>query len=126
MSAPAHLSPVSAQAAVLLAARQAELSALLQAAADAAVGSVEREHDVVDFKDVAAEETQAAVADVATAHATQELTLIAEALRRIDSGTYGECVDCGDMIDERRLLAMPATACCTSCQTARERVPAHR
>ncbi len=125
MSSIAVRNPASRQAAVRLAARQAELRALLQAAAGAAVGAMEREHEVLDFKDVAAEETQAAVDDVATSHATQELVQIAEALRRVDDGSYGLCQDCGEPIDERRLAAMPATAFCTSCQAIHER-PAGR
>lgn len=117
--------PAARQAATRLAARQQELRALLQAAAGAAVGASEREHEVLDFKDVAAEESRAAVDDIATSHATQELAQIAEALRRIDDGSYGLCEDCGDAIDERRLAALPATAFCTSCQTIHER-PAGR
>ena len=125
MTQTAASSPVARQAAQLLAARQAELRALLQTAARSAVGAADETHDVQDFKDVAAGETQAQLEDVATGHATQELAAIAEALRRIDDGSYGQCLDCGERIDERRLLALPAATLCTACQAIHEK-PAGR
>lgn len=101
--------------------RHAELRRLLQAAAGAAVGAAEEMTEVRDFKDAAAEESQVAVEDAALASAASELAQVASALRRLDDGSYGFCEDCGDPIDARRLLAMPATLYCTSCQTVRER-----
>jgi RNA polymerase-binding transcription factor DksA len=38
------------------------------------------------------------------------------ALRRMDDGTYGRCVGCGDQIDVRRLEILPQAACCLVCQ----------
>ncbi|MBV9207453.1 MAG: TraR/DksA family transcriptional regulator [Actinobacteria bacterium] len=38
------------------------------------------------------------------------------ALARIDEGTYGQCVDCGDQIRPERLDARPDAARCVSCQ----------
>lgn len=101
--------------------RRNELRTLLQEAAGAAVGASEQSHDVVDFKDVAAQETRASVDEVTLKHATDELAQVAAALRRIEDGSYGRCQDCGEAIDERRLLALPATPFCTSCQTIHER-----
>ncbi len=43
------------------------------------------------------------------------------ALRRVDEGSYGLCLDCGEPIDERRLAALPATPFCTACQAIHER-----
>jgi len=99
--------------------RQSELRTLLQAANDAAVAAAPP--DVLDFKDVAAEDTRAHVDEVAHAHAAEELDRIAAALRRVDAGTYGQCEDCGEGIDERRLRALPATPYCTACQAIHER-----
>jgi RNA polymerase-binding transcription factor DksA len=42
------------------------------------------------------------------------------ALARIDSGVYGICVDCGDQIRERRLMAQPWSARCTFCEERHE------
>ena len=38
------------------------------------------------------------------------------ALARIDDGTYGHCVDCGNQIRQERLDARPDAARCVSCQ----------
>jgi len=43
-----------------------------------------------------------------------ELRLIDAALARLDAGTYGECLDCGEPIPRERLEALPfATRCAT-------------
>jgi RNA polymerase-binding transcription factor DksA len=47
---------------------------------------------------------------------------VAAALRRLRDGTYGFCVDCGQPIEEGRLLALPAAALCTGCATVHERI----
>lgn len=107
----------------LLALRQQELRALLQDAAEARAGGHGAE--VQDFKDVAAEESRAAIDDVALSHATTELGQVSAALRRMDEGSYGACQECGEAIDERRLVALPATPFCTACQEDHER-PARR
>lgn len=38
------------------------------------------------------------------------------ALQRMDDGTYGSCVDCGDQLDEHRLEILPQAALCMPCQ----------
>lgn len=43
------------------------------------------------------------------------------ALARIDDGSYGLCVDCGNPVPEPRLEARPATARCVPCQAKRDR-----
>ncbi len=45
---------------------------------------------------------------------------VERALRRIQSGTFGECIACGDGINRKRLNAMPWTEYCLSCQEERE------
>jgi DnaK suppressor protein len=44
------------------------------------------------------------------------LKLIEEALDRIDEGTYGECTNCGQDIQPKRLDAIPWTPHCIKCQ----------
>ena len=102
-----------------LAQRQAELRALLQSSLELPDGDDVPE--VLDFKDVAAQDTRAKVDEVALAHATVELAQIVQALRRLDDGTYGLCEDCGEPVDTRRLRALPATPYCTACQAIHER-----
>lgn len=69
-----------------------------------------------DFKDAAARAALADVEDIQAGQAAQELGQVNAALRRIDDGSYGRCLDCGDPIALRRLLVMPAAAYCTDCQ----------
>lgn len=40
---------------------------------------------------------------------------VLSALRRLDDGTYGFCIRCGDEIAQGRLVAMPEAALCASC-----------
>ena len=51
----------------------------------------------------------------------QVLVAIREALARMEEGTYGTCVDCGDAIDLARLRAIPWTPRCTEDQERAER-----
>ena len=44
------------------------------------------------------------------------LQAIEEALTRIDKGSYGVCRDCGEMIAEARLNAIPWTRVCITCK----------
>jgi DnaK suppressor protein len=50
----------------------------------------------------------------------QELGRIVQALQKIEDGTYGTCMDCGQAISERRLNSYPTAARCISCQEAFE------
>jgi DnaK suppressor protein len=49
------------------------------------------------------------------------LEMIDEALKRVESGDYGECVNCGEPIPEKRLAAMPWARYCIKCQELQER-----
>lgn len=42
------------------------------------------------------------------------------ALKRIEDGSYGECLDCGGDIPRARLEAYPTARRCTQCQARRE------
>src|SRR5579863_4291542 len=43
---------------------------------------------------------------------------VSEALERIETGTYGMCLHCGEAIAEKRLTALPWAALCLNCQEA--------
>lgn len=47
--------------------------------------------------------------------ALDEIAQIKSALTRIELGTYGTCVNCGDTISEARLNAVPYAARCMKC-----------
>jgi DnaK suppressor protein len=46
---------------------------------------------------------------------------INEALKRMDEGTFGECDECGEDIELRRLEARPTATLCVSCKEEQER-----
>jgi DnaK suppressor protein len=45
-----------------------------------------------------------------------QLSLVRLALERLHDGTFGECLQCGQPIGEKRLEALPWTPYCISCQ----------
>ncbi len=47
---------------------------------------------------------------------TKFLSYLEAALKRIDDGTYGYCIDCGKVIEKGRLEAVPHTQHCVSCK----------
>ena len=49
------------------------------------------------------------------------LTLIDEALERVEKGEYGECINCGEPVSDKRLDAVPWTRYCLKCQDLQER-----
>jgi len=49
------------------------------------------------------------------------LQKIEKALQKIDTGEFGECEDCGEMIGLRRLEARPETELCIQCKEEQER-----
>lgn len=51
---------------------------------------------------------------------TAELEQIDEALQRIETGTYGQCIACGSDIPAARLHAAPEAARCIACQDKQE------
>ena len=56
--------------------------------------------------------------------ATEEqkrLFAIEEALKRIDEGTYGSCIECEKRIIKKRLDAIPYTELCIECQRTQEK-----
>src|SRR6266571_4945897 len=46
----------------------------------------------------------------------RRLRFIQEALKALDRGQYGECVRCGEDINEKRLVAVPWATLCIGCQ----------
>jgi len=57
---------------------------------------------------------------------SETLTLINGALRRLQDGTYGVCVECGDTIAEARLRALPFAVRCRDCEEVHELRGQHR
>jgi DnaK suppressor protein len=51
---------------------------------------------------------------------TETLNKIDAALRRLEEGSYGDCFECGEVIAEARLRALPFTVRCRDCEESRE------
>jgi DnaK suppressor protein len=52
-------------------------------------------------------------------HTSRDRALLSEveaALKRISAGTFGECLDCGQEINTKRLEAIPWVRSCITCQ----------
>src|SRR5207245_9443910 len=51
----------------------------------------------------------------------ERIERLTAALKRVEDGTYGTCVECGKSIGQARLKAIPEVATCVSCQEKIER-----
>ena len=56
-----------------------------------------------------------AMAEASETRRQGRLQRIDAALKRIDDGSYGECLECGEPIPPRRLEIDPAVPLCVSC-----------
>jgi DnaK suppressor protein len=105
----------------LLEKREAELRAILRSSSELPGTAPDADaHDVTDFKDMATEESLSVVDEAQANHAARELEQVLTARQRLLDQTYGQCLDCGNDMDLRRLEALPATPYCTACQAVRE------
>lgn len=57
---------------------------------------------------------------------SEMLQAVAEALKRIEDGTYGKCLECGEDIPVKRLEAFPAASHCVECKSRLEKEQANR
>lgn len=57
---------------------------------------------------------------------TEQLVRVEEALRRVDMGRYGSCLECGREIAAKRLRALPFAVRCQACQGTREALASSR
>lgn len=68
-----------------------------------------------DSSEQAAQLGDVAVVSALEAEAAGEIVAIDAALARMDAGTYGVCVRCGEPIAAARLAVQPASAECVDC-----------
>ncbi len=78
-------------------------------------------HDIGDFYDHASSDRDRELALTLADREREKLTFVDDALKRIENGTYGICESCEEVIDKERLMAMPFTKLCLSCQEDLER-----
>ena len=102
-----------------LEAKRAELQENIEGLTEAhprPVGAIEASEGPQDFEEIAVDflETQQEQSLLVNEQAL--LTEVERALERIEQGTYGKCVDCGQPIPERRLEAIPWAARDVKCE----------
>ena len=86
-----------------------------------AEGAEQRNSNAVrDPLDVASDDAQEDIILALIQMKAYTLTRIDPALGRLDQGTYGDCVECGREIAEKRLRALPFAVRCKDCEEARE------
>jgi len=111
----------------LLTERERQLAAEIETARQATrQRDGQRAHEVVDRKEDATDEASIEVAQAETERDIAELKAVQAARLRLESGLYGQCIDCEEPIALQRLLAQPAAARCAACQTGHEERLAHR
>ena len=71
--------------------------------------------------DTATETVDREIGSTLEEHDERLLAEIDAALRRIEDGTYGKCVNCSSPIPEERLEAMPWATLCIDCKRKEER-----
>ena len=76
--------------------------------------------DLPDETDLAASEVNHNLVFKLRDRERQLLSKIDEALGRMDSGTFGTCVDCEEPIEPRRLEARPVSTLCIACKEKQE------
>ncbi len=72
--------------------------------------------DITSFAEAGTDNNDRETALRVASGESQMLDDVAEALGRIDEGTYGTCIDCGDDIPKMRLEVFPAAKRCVACK----------
>lgn len=73
-----------------------------------------------DFSEQAVEAENDQVLDALGNSARDEVEKIKQAISRIDAGTYGICLKCGEPIRKERLAALPYANLCIRCAANNE------
>ena len=75
-----------------------------------------------DEIDVAANDSNAALAKRLLERQQSYVKRIDIALKKIEEGNYGECEGCGELISEKRLMARPVAVLCILCKEKQEKI----
>jgi DnaK suppressor protein len=75
---------------------------------------------VTDLGDAVESEPEEAVVFALIEMKAETLERVNEAVRHVDDGTYGYCIDCAGRIASSRLRAMPFAVRCRDCEESRE------
>ena len=78
-------------------------------------------HDIGDAIDYSVEEQERELDLLLQDRERTKIDKIDEALKRMESGDYGYCDECGEDISKKRLMVMPLARMCVKCQSNEER-----
>jgi len=98
-----------------LLARQAALQENISSLTEAhptPVGAIEASDGPQDFEETAVDFLETQQEQSLEVNSQALLTEVQDALKRIEDGTYGTCIVCGQPIPEKRLEAIPWAARC--------------
>jgi DnaK suppressor protein len=98
----------------LLIKRQVDLAAMVEAGAEAAQPVELDQARVGRLSRMDALQGQA-MSQEASRRREQELIRVSKAIKRMELGEYGECLNCGEEIANGRLEVDPAATLCISC-----------
>ena len=84
-------------------------------------GREQTKDDGMDTYDLASESRDREIHTILNDRDRAKLNAINEALERVEDGSYGKCEECGADIAEGRLVALPFTRLCVTCQSEQER-----
>jgi DnaK suppressor protein len=74
-----------------------------------------------DEQDVAESDTRSDIDLAVIQMKSETVARIEAALRRLDQGGHGDCVECGEKISIERLTALPFALRCRDCEESREK-----
>lgn len=77
-------------------------------------------NDAHDLGDEAQADLEASINITNMSRHLSEIRECMDAIKRLDNGEYGVCVECGEAIELNRLKANPVASRCLSCQSAEE------
>ena len=104
----------------LLEQRKRQLTAELQGLMRA-VRQEGRAERTADEQDVAESETRSDIDLAVIQMKAETVARVDAALRRLDQGGHGDCVECGEKISIERLTALPFALRCRDCEESREK-----
>lgn len=103
----------------ILQAKKAELIALIQKTENYG-READNESETMDIADKATSSYTKEFMFSKSNNDRQLMQMITEALDRIDEGAFGECLNCGEDVETRRLEAVPWARLCKNCQELAE------
>jgi len=104
----------------LLEQRKRQLTAEMQGMMRA-VRHESRSERTADEQDVAESDTRSDIDLAVIQMKAETVARIDAALRRLDQGGHGDCVECGEKISIERLTALPFALRCRDCEESREK-----